>query len=245
MEVSPRVTAAPAVFHVTHPKAGSQWVRRILTECWPARVVTPQEDQGHFLGQAVRPGAVYPALYVTRGQFEAARLPPLWRRFVVVRDLRDTLVSFYFSIRFSHAPEFDIVRRWRAELGRVSVEEGLLRLMGSWLHHAADIQRSWLGERLVRYEDLLARDLELLERVLLGECSLPAVPGRLREAVLGARFERLTGGRPRGQEDRSAHERKGVAGDWRNHFTGQLARQFKDRFGELLVQTGYEKDGRW
>jgi hypothetical protein len=36
-----------------------------------------------------------------------------------------------------------------------------------------------------------------------------------------------------------------VAGDWRNHFTDRLARQFKDRFGELLVQTGYEPDGHW
>src|SRR5260370_32430241 len=112
--------------------------------------------------------------------------------------------------------------------------------MGCWLLHVAAIQRSWLGadQVLVRYEDLLERDVEVLGQVLLGEFRLPILPGRFRSAVLGSRFERLTRGRPRGQEDPSAHERKGVAGDWRNHFTGRVARHFRDLFGELLVETG-------
>jgi lipopolysaccharide transport system ATP-binding protein len=62
--------------------------------------------------------------------------------------------------------------------------------------------------------------------------------------VLANRFEARSG-RRRGEEDVASHERKGVAGDWKNHFTDKVAKAFKDRFGELLVATGYEKDSRW
>jgi len=63
--------------------------------------------------------------------------------------------------------------------------------------------------------------------------------------VLANRFEAQTGGRPRGVEDVTAHQRKGVAGDWRNHFTDRIKRAFKARYGGLLVATGYEKDLDW
>src|SRR5438094_8552557 len=32
----------PTVLHVTHPKAGSQWLHKILRQCAPERAVTPQ-----------------------------------------------------------------------------------------------------------------------------------------------------------------------------------------------------------
>ena len=63
--------------------------------------------------------------------------------------------------------------------------------------------------------------------------------------VLANRFERLTGGRKRGQEDLAAHERKGVAGDWRNYFSERVTLAFKARYGGLLVATGYEQDLNW
>ena len=76
----------------------------------------------------------------------------------------------------------------------------------------------------------------------------PIQQGRLVEvddAVEPRDVESLGGGigrgcprrqcRKRGEEDLLAHERKGVAGDWRNYFTPGLARLFRDRFGETLV----------
>src|SRR6185295_12722328 len=90
--------AAPALLCVTHYKAGSDWIHNILLECVGDRVVEPQPDLGQFLRAPVRQDKVYPKLYVTREQFESADLPPKWRRFVVIRDLRDTLVSGYFSL---------------------------------------------------------------------------------------------------------------------------------------------------
>ena len=81
--------------------------------------------------------------------------------------------------------------------------------------------------------------------MLLDECQLPVTRGRLEEVVLSSRFERLTKGRERGQEDVMAHARKGIAGDWRNYFSDPVKQAFKTRYGGLLVATGYEKDLNW
>lgn len=52
-------------------------------------------------------------------------------------------------------------------------------------------------------------------------------------------------GRAPGTEDVFAHQRKGIAGDWKNYFTSQIKDEFKKRFGNPLIQTGYENDTNW
>ncbi|MFM8271841.1 MAG: sulfotransferase domain-containing protein [Gemmata sp.] len=235
------------VFHVTHWKAGSQWIKHILQECCPDLIVRPAPKQVQYLGEGLKAGKVYPTVYLTKGQFESISRPPGSCHFVVIRDLRDTLVSAYFSILYSHWGHDPELLQWRQTLQKLSPEEGFARLLEEWLYGCEEIQRSWLeaGEQLFRYEDLLERDLDILEPVLIDRCRLPVSRERFREVILGARFDRRTEGRKRGEEDLLAHERKGVAGDWRNYFTPGLARLFRDRFGETLVATGYEPDDGW
>jgi hypothetical protein len=241
---------SPALLCVTHYKAGSGWIHVILSRCVKDRIVQPQPDLGQFLRAPVRQGKVYPKLYVTREQFESAELPPRWRRFVVIRDLRDTLVSAYRNLSVSRPRKHmvDEALRFSEMLQRVDVETGLRATMEQWLPTAAaNIQRSWLeaGDRLIRYEDLLDHDVEVLEPLLINQCELPVSRRRLRAAIKRARFERRTGGRRRGEEDVTAHERKGIAGDWRNHFSDALKSDFKEQWGDLLIATGYEQDLDW
>lgn len=237
----------PAVFHVTHWKAGSQWIANILRQCVPDLIVQPQGFNEQFRIWPIAPGKVYPTVYVTREEFESARLPAQWRRFVVIRDLRDTLVSAYFSFKISH-PILDPEIAWlRGELNRLEFEEGLIFLMKEWLHDCAEIQISWIesGEPVIDYNDLLENDVEILEKILLDQCLLPLPRERFREIVKANRFEKLTQGRPRGKENTAVHERKGIAGDWQNYFTDRIKKIFKARFGGVLVASGHEKDLSW
>jgi len=237
----------PTVVHVTHWKAGSQWMHKILRECAPDRIVEPKLGETQFLLRPLQPGKIYPTAYVTKQQFDSVRLPRNWRRFVIIRDLRDTLVSAYFSIKLSH-PVLDWrLAHWRSVLQSSTCDEGLIYLMDEWLPYCGRIQVSWVeaGEPLIRYEDLLTHDLEIFERVLLNECQLPVSRERLREVILSSRFERLANGRERGQENIMAHARKGIAGDWRNYFSDRVKQSFKTRYGGLLIATGYEPDLSW
>ncbi|MEP7187612.1 MAG: Wzt carbohydrate-binding domain-containing protein [Roseiflexaceae bacterium] len=238
--------ASPTVFHITHWKAGSQWIHKILMACIPERIIAPQVGEGQFLYWPIQPGKIYPTVYVTYQQFAAVKLPDAWRHFVIIRDLRDTLISAYFSQKISH-PEDLTNAALRERLQALSFEEGLILLMDEWLPACARIQLTWqeAGERLIRYEDLLEHDLEILEPLLLDECQLPIEPMRLREIIQANRFEQLTQGRARGEEDVTAHERKGIAGDWRNYFSDEITRRFKNRFGGILIATGYERDFGW
>ena len=234
--------------HVTHYKAGSQWIYAILRDCVGDRVVDPKPDLTQFLGRDIKEGTVFPALYVTRDQFEAAALPPRWRRFVVIRDLRDTLVSAYFSAAISHVSDgFPAIAALRAQLAGLTKEEGLLKMTSSWLGSPAEMQRSWLrgGVDPIRFEDLVERDTELLETVLIDECELPVSRRRLGRVIKRTRFRDLSGGREPGQQDPSSHWRKGIAGDWRNHFTEPVKERFKELWGEDLIAAGYERDHDW
>ncbi len=237
----------PTVFHITHWKAGSQWIYQILRDCLPDRIIEPVLGDAQVRHYAIQEGFVYPTLYLPKGEFDRLSLPEGSRWFVVIRDLRDTLVSAYFSFKISHPVMDDDFAVLRQRLWDLDKDEGLLYLMDGFLRECAGIQLSWLeaGEPLLKYEDLLERDLELLEETLLGRCGLPIPRRKLEEAVLANRFETQTKGRRRGQEDLTAHQRKAVAGDWRNHFSDPIKRAFKARYGGLLVATGYEANLDW
>ena len=41
------------------------------------------------------------------------------------------------------------------------------------------------------------------------------------------------------------HYRRGVPGDWVNHFESDHVRVFKGRYDDLLIKLGYEKNEGW
>ena len=118
-----------------------------------------------------------------------------------------------------------IAREWRAAVGKAT-EDGRALLGSNYIE--------------VRYEDLLERPVEEVGRLLkfLGADSSEETAKRCVETT---GFE-LTSNRERGQEDSSSRSRKGVAGDWKNVFTEEDRRIFKENAGELLIKLGYEED---
>jgi len=68
---------------------------------------------------------------------------------------------------------------------------------------------------------------------------------RLLMYIYRMRFSNKSKGRLRGQEDVKNHYRKGVAGDWGNHFNQEHRRFFKDNYNDLLIKLGYEKSSNW
>jgi lipopolysaccharide transport system ATP-binding protein len=93
-------------------------------------------------------------VYVTKDQFDQVAIPRNHRRFVIIRDLRDTLISFYFSIKISHgiANESHYMSKARDWLRARDQEVGLLAMLEHWLPVCAAIRETWLhaGEPLLR-----------------------------------------------------------------------------------------------
>ncbi|MFZ5910101.1 MAG: sulfotransferase domain-containing protein [Chloroflexota bacterium] len=63
--------------------------------------------------------------------------------------------------------------------------------------------------------------------------------------IYSNRFSKLAKGREKGQENVRSHYRKGVPGDWVNHFNDVHKKFFKENYNDILVKLGYEKDDRW
>ena len=182
---------------------------------------------------------------------EIAGIYPEARVIHIIRDGRDAAVS-----AAHHARNFGKKAARRADPGELrrageSIFAGnsLRRIAAEWgdrVGRTVEDGPALLRENYaeVRYEDLLERPEEELGRLLvfLGAEASEETAAR---CVGAASFERLSGGRERGEEDSSSFFRKGVAGDWRGFFTEEDRRTFKDTAGEVLVELGYERGRDW
>ena len=257
----------PALVHITHIKAGSTWIDGMLRQLF-GKEVMPRFGSGLFKAQLTeaadeslqhppygemframeyQPGAIYPALFITYDEFTSHPEFRDARRFVVIRDLRDTLTSHYFSLKSTHALDNrGRVKIAREHLQSVRKEEGFLFLFERDLDRLVQIQRSWLaaGALVLRYEDLLGNDVAAFTDLFLAKLGLPVSASAVRRAVEAARFEAVFK-RKLGEVDEKSHGRQGLPGDWRNHFSPRVRRAFHERTGDLLEAAGYEKDSKW
>jgi regulator of replication initiation timing len=118
------------------------------------------------------------------------------------------------------------------------------------LGNATGVLRSWSGADrssgcyVTTYERVV--DDQECEFAAMFDFLGWSIPGDvLREVVSAHSFTVRSGGRARGEADPFSHYRQGVAGDWRNHFDRDLARQFEEAFPHLLVDLGYEDADTW
>lgn len=180
--------------------------------------------------------------YVGDKDTEYKRTIEAWRdqllpgaRFVhVIRDGRDTAVSNIFHRARAEGREADFrSAKFRGFL------EGYARDWATGVRRMRDAFREQPGRyHPVRYEDLLADPEGGLAGILafLEVDDRPEVVARIVEENA---FERLSGGRKRGQEDSGSFYRKGVAGDWEAHFDAAARAAFAQASGGLLAELGY------
>ena len=236
----------PTIFHLTHWKAGSQWVREILYHSSPDRIVSQEPRIAQILEKPIKPSAIYPAVYLPRDEFEAVIKPHLSNlKFFIYRDLRDTLVSLYFSFKFSHPILHDELEKHHSILNSFGKDEGFRYLMDEYIERISHIQLSWIGAEIlkIRFEDLVENQVELFEEII-SYCEISVSRNKLHSIIENNRFEIKTG-RNRGEEDITAHLRKGIVGDWKNHFSPAIKEEFKHRFGGTLIRTGYVASLDW
>lgn len=90
----------------------------------------------------------------------------------------------------------------------------------------------------IRYEDLSQDSLAVFEQV----CAFLGAPTEssiLRKCCAAADFAKLSGGRARGQEDRSSFFRQGLPGDWRGHFDASADLAFRAKVEPWMTSFRY------
>jgi len=241
------------VYHYPHrnllaigqQKSGSTWLLRMLCDIPGYLRWTPNnikfEKADLRLSDFVPPAAGYTVTKVhtppTQENLDIIRATN--RPYVVlIRDLRDICVSFshYVHITPDH-PRHDITQG-------MTIPQTIDYFINEMLQRYADWQGGWIEHihpaqgLLIRYEDLLADPHAGLAR-LLDHYQITLKPEEARAIIDRHSFKRATGRAP-GQEDNSSFNRKGVAGDWRNHFTPEHRAAFLKIAGSVMRRADYD-----
>lgn len=195
--------------------------------------------------------------------------------FHVIRDLRDILVSGYFSHLNSHSTEgWPGLLEHRLKLKNLEKAEGLIEEhefsryffshLINWDYSNPSILEckmeeltnddNWamkvLNHFKIPIEDIDIPNVNIFRRTLMRAfqrmnlIKYAKKPKAIsRELIIHTlerySFQNLSGGRPVGVENKNAHYRKGIPGDWKNHFNPELEELFKLEYVDFLSKHDY------
>lgn len=215
------------VYHCCTHKSASQWVKSLLTDPLTFRYSglhpfqyqsewadwmdnrDPRPFNERYFSKPFPEQTVCSPLYIPYDCFREIPKPSRYRGFFVLRDPRDVIVSWYFSMKYSHTlmGNIDELRKELQARGKV---EGLCwyieRLTDSGFY---DLQRSWMepedpNTAVFRYEDLTGPDQFEHVRELFRHCTIPLPDSQLRTLLDRHSFGKKERGPRKGRVRREA-----------------------------------------
>lgn len=248
-----RVCPHTNIYHCTTQKTASQWIRQIFRAAYAytgldeyAFSELPETIQDVRIEKSFPKWMFVSQLYIDYETYRLMPKPGSYRTFYIVRDPRDIVISWYFSVRYSHKPIGEIPIH-RAKLAELSQSEGIIYAVQHLEEYGLfKAQRSWLERcadphvKIFRYE-ALAQDEAAFLTQMFQHCNVPIPPSDIQALVRQYGFEAVTG-REHGQEDQQNHLRKGISGDWKNYFDAECERAFARITGDLIAVLGYGAD---
>lgn len=162
----------------------------------------------------------------------------------IYRDPRDVIISNIFYLG-----NVDPKKGGWPELEEMTLKERMQYFMQKTRDH--ELLKSWHeypGAYHISYENMLKNSYKVMKKVF-GYLNVAYNKRNLKELINEVNFEKLSKGRKRGEEDRTSFFRKGIAGDWKNHFSHEIVEFFVNHengiWNKLLITLGYEKHLDW
>jgi hypothetical protein len=174
-----------------------------------------------------------------------------FRQILVLRDPRDVVVSGMF---FQKREPWLLHHKYYTEALESDEERIMATIRGFGLDVATDHPRAsireifegyipWLDDPstlVVRFEDLVGPRGGGVSEKQLDE--IKRIGDFVERPLSRERAQRIA---QKMYSKGSLTYRKGIVGDWRNHFTEDHQRVFKEVAGDILIRLGYEKDTDW
>jgi len=239
------------------PRSGTHWLKTILADIMgrPAleeRFLEPGTDLRAALSTHGSSRLVYEHFHWDRhSDILDCRRFPEQRLVILIRHPLDAALSqMHFRARSGkpfppdiRTPE-DAFRAYVRNEGhglaagdagvfRSGIREFLRIMALGWMRQG--------GWHVVRYENLLADPVAAVSAAV-EHLLIPATATQIQRALSRNSFEKLSGGRKPGVEDRKSHYRKGVAGGWREVLSADDIRTVDRLFGDMIREMGYDLD---
>lgn len=153
----------------------------------------------------------------------------------LVRDGRDVVVSKYF-----HDKDFCVKNAILGEF-TMTFQEFLEKTATEWSNYVT----AWSKQDVVKcyYEELLNNPLPVMKYVF-NKFNLSINEYKIIQAIESNTKEKMHKSLDKAFKY-NTFVRKGIAGDWRNHFSETDKIIFKRCAGEALMSLGYERDLLW
>ena len=255
--ISPSVKKTPKRIVLVNgaPRTGTTWTVGMVAS------VPGYRQVGNFQRQIERYNSIQPGDVIHGHDHYSEQLEDILnvhdvRVILPLRDPRDQTVSRLFHTRRNQN------HSWQAHLQNLSDDEGLMACIEGLdpknfpgVASLATIPQSWLANYSkiipLKYEDMIANPNVSITSVF-SRLEIDVPPKLLLSIIEHNSFQHMTvgrkfwqQGRKPGSEDPNAHIRKGIVGDWKNHFKPHHIERFKELAGDILIEFGYETDLNW
>lgn len=243
------------LLYLGHHKCATQWMNSVVGDICRGigrtmvRYNNAQQFDGDLAGAVTDPTSTF--VCYTNAESRFIRTLSGFRGFHMVRDPRDIVVSSYFSHLYSHPTSvYPALEAHRAALQECSESDGLMLEMEKRARQF-DVMLQWDYQRSdvleVRMEDVTADPYEQIHEIaeFLGLVTVGGLSRDELATIVVKNDFSAKAGRPKGEEDVRSHYRKGVPGDWKEHFEPRHVDYFKEHYNRLLLSLGYESEPDW
>ena len=232
----------PKIVLTEHPKSGGTWVCQMIAEYLsipnPHDRLPPRRRcvlHGHYLNVADDNDTI-----------------------VIWRDGRDVIVSHYYYHLFhrrSTMPGW--AERQQERLGikdALDIQGNLPRYIEYCFTDGPPYHMTWTSfmETWKNRSDYVETSYEAMRenpqremKRILAHLSIHNIDDvKLNACISKFSFENVTGRKP-GEENAYCFIRKGIVGDWKNHFSREAREVFDHYAGQALIDLDYEADHSW
>ena len=233
---------SPKVVLTEHPKSGGTWVCQMIAEYldmpYPRDRLPPRNRcilHGHYLDVAYSNDTI-----------------------VMWRDGRDVVVSHYYYHLFHRRT---VMPGWaEAQQERLGIEDArdIQRYLPRYIDYCftdgppfnmtwTSFIETWKNRTNyveTSYEAMQENPGRELKKILEYLSVYSVDDAKLGACISKFSFENVTGRKP-GNENAYCFIRKGIVGDWKNHFTREAREVFDHYAGQALIDLGYEADHSW
>ena len=227
-----------------YPKCGGTWVRNMMQ--------TYLGGKPYLVNHLLKPKTV---IHLHRKYSDRFSYP-----IVLFRDPRDVYVSYYFyekslaeknkKLAINRYISFGKEKNKQKEFADYLAVK-LTKLTDPYFTYMQFIE-SWLGRKdvcYVYYEGFHKSPKEELMKII-EFLNVGIEKDKLEHAIDYNNFENVTlrkygKSRKKGEEESGNFQRKGVVGDWVNHFNKEACDIMNLHMGEAIIQLGYEANNNW
>lgn len=213
------------IYTAGYPRSGNTWLLRLLSDCLDCGWNSVNGEAPDY------PGAQHDADYLLR-KTHAHETSDLRHTIFVYRDPRDVAVSIMYYAQ--HANLKETIEKLGTPIEKLNVDRYGAMQEAWWYSGKAAAE--------VCYTDLHVQPVPTLRNAIRRATGILLPEAKIEAAINRQSF---LNARRRYGESQYHHIRRGIVGDWRNHFDREAGRLMQEQFGELMRDQGFITRSDW